>query len=173
MRHKLTALSAALIATTACAEASSAPKEVPTFHLTATVTENNHCTVTVLGKTYSSIGQVRGDVPSQFIGTVAEKSYHGFGCWVQTGDGDGDLVVLFSGNNLGKPLEPGTYPLALEIFDNTPLHTAALNFRPSDLGGDKLRAKDNAAGAVTVEATPSGGRKITADVEVVRWGPVL
>ena len=170
MKRTLIAIPAIFLLATSCKEQSAAPIELPTEHLTATITENNHCTVNVLGKTYSSIGQVRGDTPSKFIGTVADKTYHGFGCWVQTADGDGDLIVLFSGNNFGKPLEAGTYPLSMEILDNTPAHKASVNFRPSEFGPDRLRTRDNAQGSVTVTETPNGGRTITLDVEVVRWG---
>ena len=73
--------------------------------------------------------------------------------------------------------EPGhvhhAFALSLEILDNTPLHKAAVNFRPSNLGGDKLRTRDNSSGSVTVVETPSGGRTITVDVEVIRWGPIF
>ena len=166
-RSYVLALSA-VIGGLGCAKPSE-PVEAPTFRLTATITEDNHCTVNVLGKTYSSIGQVRGDVPSQFIGTVPDKSYHGFGCWVKTADGDGDLVVLFAGNHLGKPLDTGTYPPKLNILDDTPLHTAAVNFRPSEFGGDKLRTKDTSTGNVRVEEVPGGGRRVIIDVDLVRW----
>ena len=172
MRRSLFVIPAILLGAS-CVEQTSAPIDVPTYRLTATVTEDNHCTVNVMDKTYSSIGQVRGDTPSKFVGTVAEKTYHGFGCWVKAADGDGDLVVLFSGNNFGKPLAAGTYPLSLEILDNTPLNKASVNFRPSELGGDKLRTKDGSVGSVTVVETPNGGRTITLDVEVVRWGPIF
>jgi hypothetical protein len=118
---------------------------------------------------YSSIGQIRGDVPKQFVGTIPEQSYHGFGCWVATSGGDGDLIVLFSGNNLGKPLAVGTYALTHQVLDNTPLGMAAVTFRPSMLGGDKLRTMDNATGNVIVEATSTGGRVIRIEADVVRW----
>ncbi|MDO8500249.1 MAG: hypothetical protein Q7S20_00215 [Gemmatimonadaceae bacterium] len=171
MRHPLLAASAAILAASACTmKDTAAPDAPPTYRLTATVTENNSCAVTVMAKTYSSIGQIRGDVPSKFIGTIPDKSYHGFGCWVATDGGDGDLIILFSGNNLGKPLDVGTYPLRFEILDNTPPMMAQVSFRPSALGGDNLRTTDGAAGSVVVESTPSGGRQIRADVDVVRWG---
>jgi hypothetical protein len=158
---------------TAC-EKPSEPIEAPTYRLTATITEDNRCTVNVLGKTYNSAGMVRGDVPAQFIGTVADKSYHGFGCWVKTEDGDGDLVVLFAGNHLGQPLDVGTYPPKLEILDQTPLHTAAVNFRASEFaGGEKLRTKDNSSGDIRVEEAPGGGRRVIIDVDLVRWRTIF
>lgn len=144
----------------------------PTYHLTATVTASNKCSVSVFDKDYSSIGQIRGDVPTDFIGTVPTQSYHGFGCWVATSGGDGDLIVLFSGNNLGKPLEVGTYPLVHEVLDNTPLGMASVSFR-SSLFGDKLRTMDNAVGNVIVEKDANGAIVIRVDAEVVRWGKVF
>jgi len=170
MRYSLLASASVILAISACQE-SAAPEPPPTFRLTATVTDANTCSVTTMEKSFSSIGQIRGDVPTKFIGTVAEKSYHGMGCWVATEGGDGDLIVLFSGNNFGKPLAVGTYPLRREVLDDTPLGFASVTFRSSQLlGGDKMRTMDNAVGSVVVEATPSGGRLIRVDVEVVRWG---
>lgn len=169
MRYSLFAASFALVSATGCVNEASAPGPVPIYRLTAIVTENNECTVSVLNKTYSSIGQVRGDVPTKFIGTVKDKSYHGFGCWVKTADGDGDLVILFSRNAFQKPLDVGTYPLNLEILDETPAMTASVTFRPSSLGGDNLRTMDGASGNVVVDSTATGARRIRADVDVVRW----
>ena len=172
MIRPLLAISAALLAVSGCKE-TSAPIEAPTYRLTATITENNTCTVNVLGKSYSSVNQVRGDVPAQFIGTVANESYHGFGCWVGTDGSDGDLIVLFSGNNLGKPLAPGTYPLAQEVLDETPPKMSAVSFRPSEFGPQRLRSKDGSPGQVVVAETASGGRTVTIDVELVRWGAIF
>src|SRR5215212_6168744 len=167
MRLQVLAISAVAFALAGCEKATS-PDVPPTYHLTATVTASNNCSVSVFDKDYSSIGQIRGDVPSAFIGTVPEASYHGFGCWVATTGGDGDLIVLFSGNNLGKPLAVGTYPLVHQVLDNTPLGMAAVTFR-SSLFGDKLRTMDNAAGNVIVEKDANGAIVIRVDAEVVRW----
>ena len=169
MRYKLLAASAAILGAAGCAEKVSAPQELPVFHLTATVTEANNCAVNVLDKSYSSIGQVRGDIPKSFVGTVADKKYHGFGCWVATSGGDGDLIVLFSGNNLGKPLAVGSYTPVLEILDETPPMSAQVKFRSAELGPDKLVTMENLPGSIVVEATPSGGRIIRVDTDVVRW----
>ena len=169
MRFSILAGFSAVVAITACVENSAAPEAPPTFHISATVTGSNDCDVSVMDKTYSSKGQIRGDVPSKFIGTVPQQSYHGFGCWVATSDGDGDLIVLFSGNNLGKPLAVGTYPLVHEVLDNTPLGMAAVTFRPSSLGGDKLRTLDGAVGNVVVDSSASGARTIRVEAELVRW----
>ena len=163
----------AVIALAAGCKEQTGPVESPTYRITATVTEDNKCTVNALGKSYSSIGQVRGDVPSKFVGTLSDKTYHGFGCWVAADQGDGDLIVLFSGNNFGKPLKAGTYPLKLELLDDTPPNFASVNFRPSEFGADRLRTRDGAVGSVTVTETPAGGRTITVDVEAVRWGPIF
>ena len=170
MRYKLLAASAAMLGATGCVEkTTSAPEAPPTFHLTATITESNTCAVKVLDKEYSSIGQVRGDRPKSFVGTLPTENYHGFGCWVATSGGDGDLVVLFSGNNVGKPLAVGTYTPSLDILDETPPMRTQVKFRTAELGTDKLITMDNLPGTVTVEATPTGGRVIKVDVDVVRW----
>ena len=169
MKLQLLAASVAILGSTACAEKVTVPESQPTVRLTATVTDSNDCTVNVLNTSYQSKGQIRGDVPSRFIGTVADKSYHGFGCWVATAGGDGDLIVLFSGNNFGKPLAVGTYTPSLEVLDDTPAMRAQIVFRPSAFGGDKLRTLDNATGNVVVEGTPSGGRIIRVNADVVRW----
>ena len=171
MRFKALALSAAALAVAGCDKATS-PDVPPTYHLSATVTASNNCSVSVLDNDFSSIGQIRGDVPKDFIGTVPEQSYHGFGCWVATNGGDGDLIVLFSGNNLGKPLEVGTYPLVHQVLDDTPHGMASVTFRTS-LFPDKLRTMDNAAGNVVVDSLASGARRIHIDADLVRWGRIF
>ena len=171
MRFRALAVSAAALALAGCDKATS-PDVPPTYHLSATVTASNNCSVSVLDNDYSSIGQIRGDVPKDFIGTVPEQSYHGFGCWVATSGGDGDLIVLFSGNNLGKPLEVGTYPLVHQVLDNTPRGRAAVSFR-SSLFGDKLRTMDGATGNVIVEKDANGAIVIRVEADVVRWGNVF
>ncbi len=168
MKNK-TLLLAPLFAVLACQEAA-APFEPPILRVTATVTEDNKCTVSAMGKTYSSSGQIRGDAPARFVGTVADKSYHGFGCVVHADGVPGDIIVLFSGNNFGKPLAPGTYPLSLEILDGTRPHVASVLFDSQDYGPFKLRTTDGSAGTVTVTETENGGRKITVDVEMIQWG---
>lgn len=159
----------AFVLTAACDKLTT-PDLPSTYHISATVTSANACKVSVMDKNYSSVGQIRGDVPTRFIGTVANASYHGFGCWVATNDGDGDLIVLFSGNNLGKPLAPGTYPLVHEVYDTTPLGMASVSFRPSSLGGDKLRTFDGAPGNVMVADDGKGGLNIRVEADLLRWG---
>ncbi len=169
-------LSASVVVVAAgCMQETSAPGPIPTYRLTATATETNSCSVNVQNISYSSIGQIRGDVPSRFIGTVKDKSYHGFGCWVSVGgaittaNGDGDLIILFSGNAFGKPLAVGTYKLSREILDDMPQFYANVTFRPSNLGGDTFTTNKDAQGSVVVDSTANGARRIRADVDVVRW----
>lgn len=171
MRISLIA-SAALVAVVGC-KTDKVLEPAPTVHLSATVTQNNTCAVSVQGNSYTSANMVRGDLPKDFVGTIA-KSYHGFGCWVAINGvspaaGDGDLIVIFAGNTLGKPLEPGTYQLKHEILDDTPLGFSNVSFRPSNLNGDKLTSLDGAVGSVVVEATPDGGRIIKVEADVARW----
>ncbi len=171
MRYSVITAGLVLLATAACVEKTTSPDGAAplSYRITATITESNHCDLNVLDKAYSSIGQIRGDVPSKFIGTVADKSYHGFGCWVATTGGDGDLIVLFSGNNLGKPLEVGTYTPSLEVLDDTPAKRATVTFRTSAIGSDRLRTTDALPGSIIVEATPTGGRIIRIDAQLARF----
>lgn len=171
MRYTILSLSAASLALLGCAETTTPPAPA-VFRVSATVTASNTCSVTAMDQQFTSINQVRGDLPDKFIGTVEDASYHGFGCWVAsntvTGQ-DGDLIVLFSGNNLGKALEPGTYGIVHEIYDDTPLGKAAVTFRSSTMDNYKLRTTDTSSGTVTVEETPDGGRTVRVDVDVVEW----
>ena len=174
MRISVLAISAAALGLIGCVEKPTAPDVPPVIKLSATVTSANSCNVSVADTDYSSLGQIRGDLPKRFVGTVENKSYHGFGCWVATSGGDGDLIVLFAGNNLGKPLAVGTYPLVHEIYDNTPLGVAAVTFRPSYWGGgDRYKTLDTSAGSVVVEDDGNGGLTIRVDAEVARWGSVF
>lgn len=172
MRLPFFATSIALLVTAACAEKT--PVEpVPTFHLNATVAGSGTCDVDALAKTYQSTGQQRGDTGEKFVGTLATETYHGVGCWVGTTNGDGDIIVIFSGNSLGQPLAVGTYQLSREILDDTPLMRANVTFRNSDMPGSKLVTLDNAVGTVVVDSTSTGERIIRANVEVTRWSPTI
>ncbi len=166
------AVSAAALGLCGCVDTNATADVPPTYHLSATVTASNACSVSVLDTNYSSIGQIRGDVPAAFVGTVADQSYHGFGCWVATSGGDGDLIVLFSGNAYGKPLETGTYQLVHQVLDDTPLGKASVSFRPSSIG-EKLRTMDDAVGNVIVSRDADGAIVIKVDAEMVRWGSVF
>ncbi len=169
MRLSIPALALATIAIAACTENTAPVGDAPTFHLSANITGTGDCTVNALDHDYISNNAQRGDVGPKFVGTVANDSYHGIGCWVGTQGGDGDLIILFSGNNLGKPLAVGTYQLNREILDETPLMHANVTFRNSEMLGDKLTTLDNAAGSVVVDSTASGARVIHADVALTRW----
>ena len=168
MRYKLLAATAAILGATGCVEKVAEPEPAPILHLTATITDANTCAVNVLDKNYSSIGQIRGDTPKDFVGTVAGM-YHGFGCWVAASANDGDLVVVFSGNNLGKPLAVGSYTPVREILNETPPMSVQVRFQTSEIGTDKLVTSESLPGTVVVEATPSGGRIIKINTDVVRW----
>jgi hypothetical protein len=169
MRHSLLAVSIAVLAAAGCKETPTTPLVAPTFHLSATMSDAGVCNVSALNHDYLSVNAQRGDIGANFVGTVPDKTYHGVGCWVGTNGGDGDLIVIFSGNNLGKPLAVGTYQLKREILDETPPGFANVTFRNSEMLGDKLVSLDGAAGSVVVEATPSGGRIIRTEAELTRW----
>lgn len=171
MRFSILAVSAAALGLSGCVEKATSPDVPPTYHLSATVTASNNCSVSLLDTNYSSIGQIRGDVPTTFVSTIANASYHGFGCWVATSGGDGDLIVLFSGNTYGKPLEVGTYSLVHQVLDDTPLGRASVTFLTSSFG-DKLRTMDGSVGNVIVEKDANGAIVIRVDAELVRWGTI-
>ncbi len=169
MKIKLTAI-AALLAVSGCKETTE-PFQPPVFNVTATITDENKCAVSAMGKEYVSENQIRGDAPAEFIGSERELNYHGFGCAVYRPDGgNGDIIVLFARNNFGKPLKPGTYKIVAEVLDETPEGFAAVRFNSSDYGPFKLNTMDNLGGTVVVEVTPAGGRKITVDVNTIQWG---
>ena len=162
------------LAASACKTDTTAPAAAPTFHVAATVTGSNTCAVNTLNLSYGSIGQISGDVPAKFVGTL-DKNYHGLTCWVSvdggvtSNGGDGFLNIVFSGNSFGKPLAVGTYGLRLQILDDTPLMMATIRFHTSSLGGDELRPLDNAVGSITVDSTANGARNIHVNLEATRW----
>ncbi len=163
------------VAASACKVDSTSTAEPPvTFRVTATISGNNTCAVNTLQKSLSSIGQIAGDKPTKFIGTL-DKNYHGLTCWVSadggvsTTGGDGFFNVVFSGNTFGKPLAVGTYGLRFEILDNSPEMMATIRFGSSILGGDELRPLDNAQGSVVVDSTANGTRTIRVDLQAIRY----
>jgi len=91
---------AAMISLAACVQVptENTPQVQEQFPLRATITPDNHCTVEALGKTYTSVGQVRGAVLPNFTGTSeggGRDGWHVVGCWVSNVDGsDGDLVIV-------------------------------------------------------------------------------
>lgn len=162
---------AALLVSFGCAtDVVVAPSADRTFPLKATVTETSVCSVDVKGTSYRSTGRIRGDVPDKFIGTVKNDSYHGFGCAMAVGDGNGildaELIVVFSGNRFGQPLAVGTYQLVSEILDGTAPMRANVTFRAANIEAEKLSTFDGGRGTVTVESTPSGGRRVIVDADV-------
>ncbi|MEO5904326.1 MAG: hypothetical protein ABIQ55_09965 [Gemmatimonadaceae bacterium] len=165
---------AVALAAAGCKTDSTTPEAPVTFRVTATITGTNTCAVNALEKSYGSIGQIAGDKPTKFVGTL-DKNYHGLSCWVSadggvtTTGGDGFFNIIFSGNTLGKPLAVGTYGLRFEIFDGTPLMMATIRFGSSSIGGDELRPLDNAQGAITVDSTANGTRNIHVDLQAVRY----
>jgi hypothetical protein len=168
----------ALVATSSACKAvdSAAPfVPAPTYHVQATITGSNTCSVNALDASYGSIGQITGDKPSKFVGTLSDKGYHGFSCWVSTDGGvtangdNGFINVIFSGNTFGQPLKVGTYGLKLEILDDTPPMMATIRFHPASLSNDELRPLDNAVGSIVVDSTASGVRNIHIDLQATRW----
>jgi hypothetical protein len=169
MKTTLTAI-AAILAVSGCKQTNE-PFQPPVFKVTATITEENKCAVSAMGKSYESVNQIRGDAPAEFIGSEPTLPYHGFGCAVyRTDGGNGDIIVLFAKNNFGKALKPGTYQIVSEIVNETPVGYAAVRFNSSDYGPFKLNTMDNLGGTVIVEETATGGRKITVDVNTIQWG---
>lgn len=163
------------VAASGCKVESATTAEPPvTLHVAATISGSNTCAVSTLDKNLSSIGQIAGDKPTKFVGTL-DKNYHGLTCWVSadggvtTTGGDGFFNVIFSGNALGKPLAVGTYGLRFEILDNTPDMMATIRFGSSILGGDELRPLDDAQGSVTVDSTANGTRTIHVDLQAIRY----
>ncbi|MBA3727385.1 MAG: hypothetical protein H0W86_13375 [Armatimonadetes bacterium] len=158
-----------------CKNDTTQPQVLPTIRLVANVTGSNTCSVNTLGTSYGSIGQIRGDVPTKFVGTLPNKGYHGFTCWVSTDGGvtangdNGFINVIFSGNTYGKPLDVGTYALRFEILDDSPPMTATIRFHPASMNNDELRPLDNTVGNIVVDSTASGVRNVHIDLEAVRW----
>ncbi len=164
-----------LCAAVACQTDNTVSEPLQTYHVVANVTGSNTCSVNALETQYGSVGKIQGDLPSRFVGTLANKGYHGTSCWVSidggnTATGDyGFINVIFSQNTFGKPLEVGKYSLRLEILDDTPPMTATIRFHPVSLNNDELRPLDNAVGSIVVDSTASGARNIHVDLQAVRW----
>ena len=138
------------------------PEGIP---MTFSVTDKGVCNVQVEDHTFTSVGQVRYDAPPAFVGTLQNTGYHGFSCWVSTAGGDGELKVVFAGDNYGKPLEVGKYTPRLEFRYDEPGY-AWVTFRSGLLGGPLLQTYDS-QGSVDVTATSDGGRVVTGDLRVL------
>ena len=161
---------AAALALTGCVQDLSAPAPPETFPLRATVTADNTCTVEVLGRTYTSIGQVVGATLPTFSGSLENDGWHAVGCWVVNVDGtDGALILTFSGDSYQKPFEPGTYMPRFEAPYGSSEKLVSLTFRMAFLQDQRLRTTNESTGSVTIEGPVSGNRKISVDVSVVKY----
>jgi len=160
----------AILVTAGCVKEPSAPVSFEAFPLRATVTPDNHCTVEAWGRTYTSIGQVRGAVLPTFSGTLESDGYHAIGCWVSHSDGtDGELVVTFSGNSYQLPFPTGSFRPVLDPPYGSTEKIVSVSFSASFLPTVKLRTVDESSGAVTVESDATGARTIRVDVTALRW----
>ena len=161
---------AAVLGLMACVKVPTDPVPVETFPLRATVTPDNHCTVEALGKTYTSIGQVRGAVLPTFTGDVKNDGLHAIGCWVSNPDGsDGDLIITFSGNSYGQPFPTGSFVPAFEAPYGSSEKIVSVSFRASSYGPHKLQTIDTSTGAVIVESGTNGARTIRVDVTAMNY----
>jgi hypothetical protein len=161
---------AALLGLPACVKVPTAPVHVETFPLRATVTPDNHCNVDALGKTYTSIGQVRGAVLPNFTGDLQSDGYHAIGCWVSNVDGsDGDLIITFSGNSYQQPFPTGSFVPVFEPPFGSTEKIVSVSFHSSSYGPEKLQTIDTSTGAVTVESAPTGARTIRVDVTAMKY----
>jgi hypothetical protein len=161
---------AAFIAVAGCVQVPTEPTKVESFPLRATVTPDNHCTVEALGKTYTSIGQVRGAVLPTFSGTLDNGGYHSIGCWVAGPDGsDGDLLITFSGESYQKPFPSGTFLPAFEPPYGSTDKWAGVSFRASTFNAEMLRTTDTSTGSIVVQSDPAGERTIVVDVTAVKY----
>lgn len=161
---------AAALALAGCVQDLSAPTPPETFPLRATVTADNRCTVEVLGRTYTSIGQVVGATLPTFSGSLVNDGWHAIGCWVSNTDGtDGSLILTFSGDSYQKPFEPGTYMPRFEAPYGSSGKLVSLTFRMAVLGNQRLRTINESTGSVTIEGPLSGDKTIRVDVSVVKY----
>jgi len=165
------AAAAAIIGLAACVKVPTAPTQAQTFPLRATITPDNHCTVEALGKTYTSIGQVRGAVLPTFTGSLQSDGWHAVGCWVAAadGNGDGDLVITFSGNSFQLPFETGSFSPTLDPPFGGTEKIVSVSFRASAYGPEKLKTVGESTGAVTVESSSAGARTIRVDVTALKY----
>ena len=136
----------------------------------ATITPDNKCVVETLGKTYTSVGQVRGVVLPAFSGTLDNAGYHAVGCWVGALDGsDGDLALLFEGDSRGKPFETGTFQPKFEPTFGGPDKVVSISFFAKALTGGRLATVDQSTGSVVVTSDAAGNRTVRVDVSVVKY----
>ena len=174
MRPLFPALTLLLLAVAACKVETTTPANPTMYHITATVTGANTCSVTAPDNTYSSINNITGDQPKKFVSTY-DKNYHGFSCWVSVDGGVSEKLgagffnVVFSGNTLGKPLAVGSYKVRFELLDETPPMNATIRFKTLNLNGDEYRPLDNSTGTIVVDSTADGTRSIRVDLQTFRF----
>ena len=150
------------------------PVDPTMYHITATITGSNTCSVTAPDNNYSSINNITGDLPRKFVSTY-DRNYHGFSCWVSVDGGVSEKLgagffnVIFSGNTLGKPLAVGSYKLKFEVLDETPPMNATIRFKTLKLNGDEYRPLDTSAGSIVVDSTTDGTRNIHIDLQAFRF----
>lgn len=173
MKHTILAAlvgTAAIVGLAACVQVPTDAPQVETFPLRATITPDNHCTVEALGKTYTSIGQVRGAVLPSFTGSLESDGWHAVGCWVSNVDGsDGDLVITFSGNSFQQPFATGSFTPTFDPPFGGTEKIASVSFRASTYGAEKLKTIQESTGAVTVESSATGARTIRVDVTATKY----
>jgi len=165
----LSSIAVALVLT-GCVQDLSAPTPPELFPFRATITSDNSCTVETLGRTYTSIGQVRGATLPTFAGELDNDGWHAIGCWVAMSDGtDGELILTFSGDSYQKPFELGTYKPRFEPPYGSTEKLVSVSFRTVALPNQRLRTIDESSGGVTIEGTASGGKTVHVDVSVVMY----
>jgi len=168
--HRLSAASLVLLVFVGCVVEPTAAPPLETFALRATVTPDNKCTVEALGRTYTSVGMVRGAVLPDFSGSLENDGYHAIGCWVSNADGtDGDLIVTFSGNSFQQPFPTGTFEPIFEPPFGSTEKLVSVSFRASFFPNEKLRTNNGSAGSVVVESASSGARTIHVDVMAIKY----
>ncbi len=163
-----------LLAVSGCKVESTTPLAPATYHIQATITGTNTCSVTAPDNVYTSVNNITGDQPKKFVSTY-DKNYHGSSCWVSVDGGVSEKLgagffnVIFSGNTFGKPLAVGSYGIKFELLDETPSMMATIRFKTLLLNGDEYRPLDNAAGSIVVDSTADGTRTIHVDLQAFRF----
>lgn len=162
---------AALIVLAGCAQKDAVAPALPqTLSFRATITPDNKCTVEALGRTYTSVGQVRGVVLPSFSGTLDNAGYHAVGCWVGAPDGSGgDLAVLFEGDSRGKPFDTGTFQPKFEPTFGGSDKNVSISFFSTALTGGRLATIDQSTGSVVVTSDAAGNRTVKVDVSVIKY----
>lgn len=170
MKKFIFASIAALAGLTACVKVLPTDSDpgVQTAQLRATITPDNRCTVELDGKTYQSVGQVRGATLPAFVGAT-NLGYHEVACWVGNVDGsDGSISISFSGNSFNKPFAVGSFLPRYEAPSSTDDHFATVTFQGSGYPGRLFRTDDSATGVITVESAANGDRTIRVDVTATK-----